>query len=285
MRGRLVVRVAVGHDEHGEPRGGRGEDQPDEPALEDGLEPLHGPQKNRRGAPAWPVRPVAVDRLDWVVAIAVPSTSEGDGGHPNAGCSDSPWVQGFAPTREHLHSPVLSLLTSRPPPFRGLNIVATPSPGAKPGKYISAMSAAFITGLEFGALVAAQIGPISLLLIRSVVRGGRVTVGIAMGTGAAVVDTGYAALGIAGAGPVLVHSGFRPILGILGAGGHRRARLPDTVVGVSRPDRRRDGGRGAESAPGVSDVARRDRLEPHDHRLVGGHLRGRVGRGRGPERG
>ena len=117
MRGRLVVRVAVGHDEHGEPRGGRGEDQPDEPALEDGLEPLHGPQKNRRGAPAWPVRPVAVDRLDWVVAIAVPSTSEGDGGHPNAGCSDSPWVQGFAPTREHLHSPVLSLLTSRTTSF------------------------------------------------------------------------------------------------------------------------------------------------------------------------
>ena len=117
MRGRLVVRVAVGHDEHGEPRGRRGEDQPDEPALEDGLEPLHGPQKNRRGAPAWPVRPVAVDRLDWVVAIAVPSTSEGDGGHPNAGCSDSPWVQGFAPTREHLHSPVLSLLTSRTTSF------------------------------------------------------------------------------------------------------------------------------------------------------------------------
>ena len=79
------------------------------------------------------------------------------------------------------------------------------------------MSAAFITGLGFGALVAAQIGPISLLLIRSVVRGGRVTVGIAIGAGAAVVDTGYAALGIAGAGPVLVHSGFRPILGILGA--------------------------------------------------------------------
>ncbi len=79
------------------------------------------------------------------------------------------------------------------------------------------MSAAFVTGLGFGALVAAQIGPISLLLIRSVVRGGRVTVGIAIGAGAAVVDTGYAALGIAGAGPVLVHSGFRPILGIVGA--------------------------------------------------------------------
>ena len=79
------------------------------------------------------------------------------------------------------------------------------------------MSAALITGLGFGLLVAAQIGPISLLLIRSVVRGGRATVGIAIGAGAAVVDTGYAALGIAGAGPVLAHSGFRPVLGIAGA--------------------------------------------------------------------
>ena len=79
------------------------------------------------------------------------------------------------------------------------------------------MFAALVTGLGFGVLVAAQIGPISLLLIRSVVRGGRVTVGIAIGAGAAVVDTGYAALGIAGVGPVLAHSGLRPVLGIVGA--------------------------------------------------------------------
>jgi len=79
------------------------------------------------------------------------------------------------------------------------------------------MFAALVTGLGFGFLVAAQIGPISLLLIRSVVRGGRASVGIAIGAGAAVVDTGYAALGIAGAGPVLAHSGFRPVLGIVGA--------------------------------------------------------------------
>ena len=79
------------------------------------------------------------------------------------------------------------------------------------------MWTAFITGLGFGLLVAAQIGPISLLLIRSVVRGGEVAVGLAIGAGAAVVDTGYAALGIAGAGPVLAHSGLRPVLGIVGA--------------------------------------------------------------------
>ena len=79
------------------------------------------------------------------------------------------------------------------------------------------MLTAFITGLGFGLLVAAQIGPISLLLIRSVVRGGEVAVGFAIGAGAAVVDTGYAALGIAGAGPVLAHSGLRPVLGIVGA--------------------------------------------------------------------
>jgi putative LysE/RhtB family amino acid efflux pump len=80
------------------------------------------------------------------------------------------------------------------------------------------MSAALVTGLGFGLLVAAQIGPISLLLIRSVVRGGRASVGIAIGAGAAVVDTGYAALGVAGAGPVLAHSGLRPVLGVIGAG-------------------------------------------------------------------
>jgi putative LysE/RhtB family amino acid efflux pump len=79
------------------------------------------------------------------------------------------------------------------------------------------MQTALITGLGFGLLVAAQIGPISLLLIRSVVRGGDAAVGIAIGAGAAVVDTGYAALGIAGAGPVLAQSGLRPVLGIVGA--------------------------------------------------------------------
>ena len=79
------------------------------------------------------------------------------------------------------------------------------------------MWTAFVTGLGFGHLVAAQIGPISLLLIRSVVRGGEPSVGFAIGAGAAVVDTGYAALGIAGAGPVLAHSGLRPVLGIVGA--------------------------------------------------------------------
>jgi putative LysE/RhtB family amino acid efflux pump len=76
---------------------------------------------------------------------------------------------------------------------------------------------ALVTGLGFGLLVAAQIGPISLLLIRSVVRGGDASVGIAIGAGAAVVDTGYAALGIAGAGPVLAQSGLRPALGVAGA--------------------------------------------------------------------
>ena len=79
------------------------------------------------------------------------------------------------------------------------------------------MAAALLTGLGFGFVVAAQIGPISLFLIRSVVRGGRATIGIAIGAGAAVVDTGYAALGIAGAGPVLARSGVRPALGLLGA--------------------------------------------------------------------
>src|SRR4029078_2430865 len=60
------------------------------------------------------VRPAVGDiAFDWVTGGAEPAHLEGGGGYPNAGCSDSPWVQGFAPTREHLHSPVLNRLTSR----------------------------------------------------------------------------------------------------------------------------------------------------------------------------
>jgi threonine/homoserine/homoserine lactone efflux protein len=71
-------------------------------------------------------------------------------------------------------------------------------------------------GVVLGFLVAAQIGPISLLCVRSVLRG-RWAVGLGIGYGAALVDTVYAALGCLGAAGVMRWSGVRPLLGLAGA--------------------------------------------------------------------
>jgi putative LysE/RhtB family amino acid efflux pump len=78
------------------------------------------------------------------------------------------------------------------------------------------MAAALAAGFGLGFVVAAQIGPISLLCIRSVLRG-RFAVGVAIGAGAAVIDALYAALGAAGAGALLQIDAARLTLGIVGA--------------------------------------------------------------------
>ena len=78
------------------------------------------------------------------------------------------------------------------------------------------MIAALFIGLGLGASVAAQLGPMSLLAIRSTLRNG-VAVGLAIGAGIAVVDTLYAAAGAAGAGVVLTFEPIRLIAGIVGA--------------------------------------------------------------------
>ena len=76
---------------------------------------------------------------------------------------------------------------------------------------------ALAVGFGLGLVVAAQIGPISLLCIRSVLRGS-LAVGIAIGAGAAVVDALYAALGVLGAGEILERlPGLRLALGLVGA--------------------------------------------------------------------
>src|SRR3954465_6319490 len=62
-------------------------------------------------------------------------------------------------------------------------------------------------GFGMGLLVAAQLGPMSLFLIRSVLRGSLRT-GLAVGAGIAAIDTLYAAAGAAGAAPAL--AGRRP---------------------------------------------------------------------------
>src|SRR4051794_684480 len=142
------------------------------------------------------------------------------------------------------------------------------------------MLAALIIGFGLGASVAAQLGPISLLAIRSTLRNG-IAVGLAIGAGVAVIDTLYAAAG-AGAGAGRGRGGERPAARGggrawcggrqgLGAGPPRRGRdrgrraaLPrrqDALVRVPDPDGRR-GARGArDAALRVRHHARRDRLE------------------------
>jgi putative LysE/RhtB family amino acid efflux pump len=76
---------------------------------------------------------------------------------------------------------------------------------------------AFLTGFGLGFLVGAQVGPIWLLCLRSTLRSG-FAVGAAIGAGAALVDTLYAAAGIAGASAALEIDALRIGLGLVGAG-------------------------------------------------------------------
>lgn len=75
---------------------------------------------------------------------------------------------------------------------------------------------ALAVGFGLGFAVAAQVGPVTLLTVRSVIRGG-LGIGLAMAVGVAVVDALYAAAGAAGAGAVLELDALRLALGLLGA--------------------------------------------------------------------
>jgi threonine/homoserine/homoserine lactone efflux protein len=80
----------------------------------------------------------------------------------------------------------------------------------------AALLTAFVTGFGLGFLVAAQVGPIWLLCVRSVLRG-RLLTGLAIGAGAAVIDLTYAALGVAGVTQLLRITQVRLALGLVGA--------------------------------------------------------------------
>jgi putative LysE/RhtB family amino acid efflux pump len=71
-------------------------------------------------------------------------------------------------------------------------------------------------GFGLGFLVALQLGPMSLFLIRSTLRSG-LAVGLAIGGGVALVDAVYAALGAAGAASLLAIDPLRTTLTLLGA--------------------------------------------------------------------
>ena len=71
-------------------------------------------------------------------------------------------------------------------------------------------------GFGLGLFVGAQPGPVSLLCIRSVLRG-RLAVGIAIGAGAALIDLLYAGLGLAGAASIFQAEGLHLAFGLVGA--------------------------------------------------------------------
>ena len=73
-----------------------------------------------------------------------------------------------------------------------------------------------MTGFGLGFLVAAQVGPIWLLCVRSVLRG-RLLSGLGIGLGAALIDVAYAALGVAGVTQLLRIPQIRLGLGLAGA--------------------------------------------------------------------
>jgi threonine/homoserine/homoserine lactone efflux protein len=122
---------------------------------------------------------------------------------------------------------------------------------------------ALAVGFGLGLFVGSQPGPVSLLCVRSVLRGAFAT-GVAIGAGAALIDLLYAGLGLAGAASLLEIDGLRLALGALGA-------LVLAAIGARTlwaAFRVRLGGH---------------RLQPAHDRDLGGYLRRRVDRlaGRG----
>ena len=75
-----------------------------------------------------------------------------------------------------------------------------------------------LTGYGLGLFLAAQVGPVTLLIVRSVLRGGRaVAVGLAMAAAVGAIDLLYAAVGLAGIGALLISESMRLWLGLVSA--------------------------------------------------------------------
>jgi threonine/homoserine/homoserine lactone efflux protein len=81
---------------------------------------------------------------------------------------------------------------------------------------VAGVTAALLAGLGLGAFVAAQVGPVCLLCVRTSTRSGFLP-GASLGAGAAAVDLAYAALGVAGAASLVQFPPVRLALGLLGA--------------------------------------------------------------------
>jgi putative LysE/RhtB family amino acid efflux pump len=75
---------------------------------------------------------------------------------------------------------------------------------------------ALTLGFGLGFIVALQLGPMSLFLVRSTLAGGWYA-GLAVGAGIAIVDAVYAAAGAAGAAPLLAIGPLETAFGLVGA--------------------------------------------------------------------
>jgi threonine/homoserine/homoserine lactone efflux protein len=75
-----------------------------------------------------------------------------------------------------------------------------------------------LTGYGLGLILAAQVGPVTLLIVRSVLRGGRaLAVGLSMAGAVAAIDLGYAVVGLAGVGRLVNGSTAQLWLGLASA--------------------------------------------------------------------
>jgi threonine/homoserine/homoserine lactone efflux protein len=73
-------------------------------------------------------------------------------------------------------------------------------------------------GYGLGLFLAAQVGPVTLLIVRSVLRGGRaLAVGLAMAGAVVVIDLAYAIVGLAGVGSLLNEGSLRLWFGFVSA--------------------------------------------------------------------
>lgn len=80
------------------------------------------------------------------------------------------------------------------------------------------MTSLVAAGFALGLFLAAQIGPVTLLIVRSVLRGPRgFAVGLAMAGAVACIDVLYAAIGLAGVGRLLGGDPIRLALGVASA--------------------------------------------------------------------
>jgi len=103
---------------------------------------------------------------------------------------------------------------------------------------------ALAIGFGLGFLVALQLGPMSLFLIRSTLRSG-LAVGLAIGGGIALVDALYAALGAFGAASLLSIDALRTAFALLGA----------AVLLALGARTLRDAFRSRDAAPGRAEAA------------------------------
>ncbi len=78
------------------------------------------------------------------------------------------------------------------------------------------MTELLLAGFGLGVLLAAQIGPVTLLVLRSILRGGRaLVIGFAMAGAVALIDVLYATVGLAGAGELLEADRLQLALGLV----------------------------------------------------------------------